>query len=105
VSDTDFPADLIDAELAIRAARTEYHAFRAGLPKRTDPLEEQTLPDGTTVPSGPGWSEDDWARERSLLEAERQLAAQIQGNPYWATVETGKRVARRTALKQVQAPA
>lgn len=105
VSDTDFPADLVTAELRLRAARAAYSSYRAGLPKRTDPLPEVTLPDGTVVPSLPGWSEEDWARERELLEAERQLAEQIHGHPYWGTLEQGKLVARKTALKQVPTPA
>jgi hypothetical protein len=97
----EFPDSLRAAQTALDDARAAYRAYRSALPKWAEPMAERTLPDGTAVPAEPGWTQEQRAEEKRLLEAERQAAHAVWAHDFWAEVPTGDVVDARNALKHV----
>lgn len=101
----DFPEDLRAAQLRLHQTWAEYEALGRTLPWSVEPSEGWTAPkvlysdaEPRSLPPSPGYTDEQIARlRRELLE----LSAVVSTHPYWETVEAGKRVEQRMALKHV----
>ncbi|WP_035858985.1 hypothetical protein [Kitasatospora cheerisanensis] len=98
----DFPEDLVAAQRALEAARAARAEFLASVPVWTEPQPEMVLKDGV-VPGGEGWSEEQKAENRQLLEAEQQASHAVSTHPFWEALRDEDHERARTELERLGA--
>ncbi|WP_138908598.1 hypothetical protein [Streptomyces chryseus] len=104
----DFPEDLRAAQLRLHQTWAEYEALGRALPWSVEPSEGWTAPkvlysdaEPRSLPPSPGYSDEQKAEVARLRRELLELSAVVSTHPYWETVEAGKRVDQRMALKHV----
>ncbi|GAA2084883.1 hypothetical protein GCM10009759_04260 [Kitasatospora saccharophila] len=98
-----FPAALVEAQRELEAAVARRAEFLAAVPRWVEPQSDIKTKDGSVMPGGPGWSEEQREEGRRLLEAEQAAAHAVWGHPFWAELQGADRVAARTQLKHLPA--
>lgn len=101
----DFPASLRQAQLELHQVTADLAALGRTLPWSVVPLPGWSRPDGHWYPSSrpdsPGWTEEQQHQVAALRARALELSITVGTHPFWDTLEKGKVVEARTALKHV----
>ncbi|WP_039947743.1 hypothetical protein [Streptomyces sp. NRRL S-118] len=108
---TDFPDDLRVAQTRLHQAAAELAALVRTLPWSVEPMPGWP---GTEHPhtgevtgsreDSPGWTLEQKESVQRLRSKCTDLSIRVATHPFWATVETERRVQARTELKQATLP-
>ncbi|MEU3356131.1 hypothetical protein [Streptomyces sp. NPDC037389] len=105
----DFPAPLRQAQAELHQVTADLAALGRTLPWSVVPLPGWTRPDGHWYPSSrpdsPGWTEEQQQEMAALRARALELSIIVGTHPFWGTVEQGKVVKARMALKRIDAQA
>ncbi|MFF4227398.1 hypothetical protein ACFYZH_31750 [Streptomyces abikoensis] len=100
-----FPDSLRQAQLELHQVTADLAALGRTLPWSVVPLPGWSRPDGHWYPSSrpdsPGWTEEQQQQVAALRARALELSIAVGTHPFWSTVEKGKVVEARMALKRV----
>ncbi|MBO0655909.1 hypothetical protein J1792_24980 [Streptomyces triculaminicus] len=100
-----FPDDLREAQRELHQVSAELSALGKTLPWSVEPHEGWARPEGHWYPSErpatSGWTEEQKNTVSALRARALELSIAVGTHAFWETVEPGKVVAARTALKHV----
>ncbi|MEU2873048.1 hypothetical protein ABZ769_28260 [Streptomyces olivoreticuli] len=104
----DFPPDLRAAQLELHQAYADLEALGRALPWSAEPMQGWTTKSGrvdddrvVVRPDSPGYTGEQKAELQRLRERLLELAAAVSTHSFWGTVDSGRVVDARMALKHV----
>ncbi|MFF8250137.1 hypothetical protein [Streptomyces griseus] len=107
----NFPADLLDAQVALHQARHASEEYARTLPWSAEPMTgweaDKQLHSSyrSSKPDSPGYTDEQHTEVARLRAEVLRLSAVVSTHPFWATVEAGKVVEARMRLKHAHEPA
>ncbi|MBH1934161.1 hypothetical protein I5Q34_07600 [Streptomyces sp. AV19] len=103
----DFPRSLRQAQLELHQVRADLAALALTLPWSAEPMPAWSTPSGhwrpSSRPESPGWTEEEQQQVNALRDRARELSITISTHPFWGTVEPGRVIEARMALKHEHA--
>ncbi|UZI33932.1 hypothetical protein [Streptomyces sp. VB1] len=107
----DFPADLLDAQVALHRARHAAEEYARTLPWSAEPMTgretDKQLHSSyrSSKPDSPGYTDAQRAEVARLRAEVLRLSEVVSTHPYWATLDTTLVVSARMRLKHAHEPA
>ncbi|MEU1377994.1 hypothetical protein ABZ442_30720 [Streptomyces triculaminicus] len=103
-NDFNFPRDLREAQRDLHQTHAELTALGKTLPWSVEPHEGWARPKDHWCPSSrpatSGWTEEQKSAIAALRARALELSISVSTHPFWDSVETGRVVEARMALKR-----
>ncbi|WP_399553868.1 hypothetical protein OG473_39395 (plasmid) [Streptomyces anulatus] len=107
----DFPADLLDAQVALHQARHASEGYARTLPWSAEPMtgwdSDKQLHSSyrSSKADSPGYTDKQRTEVARLRAKVLRLSEKVSTHPFWATLDTAVVVSARMRLKHAHKPA